>query len=75
MKVLGIGLHVRFVHLHGIIRHLKHCQKRRGGEKNAHSWLNDKVVQSQTCDWLTSQETGKVMPQHLQQALSNDIWI
>lgn len=49
-------------------------EERCGGEKNAHSWLNDEAVQSQTRDWLTSQETGKVTPQHLQQALNDVIF-
>ena len=45
----------------------------RGGEKNARSYLHDEAVQSRTRDWLTSQETGKVTPRRLQQALNEVI--
>jgi hypothetical protein len=48
--------------------------EKRGGEKNARLWLHDEAVQSQTWDWLTSQETGKVTPRCLQQALNEVIF-
>jgi hypothetical protein len=49
-------------------------EERRGGEKNARSWLNDEAVQTRTRDWLTSQETGKVTPRHLERALNDVIF-
>jgi hypothetical protein len=48
--------------------------EKRGGEKNAHLWLHDEAVQSRTRNWLTSQETGKVTPRRLQQALNEVIF-
>ena len=48
--------------------------EKRGGEKNARSWLHDEAVQSRTRDWLTSQEMGKVTLRHLQQALNEVIF-
>jgi hypothetical protein len=49
-------------------------EERRGGEKNARLWLNNEVVQTQTHEWLTYQETGRVTPRHLQQALNDVIF-
>jgi hypothetical protein len=64
--------------VHALARHYQAFEalpeERRGGEKNARSWLNDEAVQSQTRDWLTSQETGKVTPRRLQQALNDVIF-
>jgi hypothetical protein len=48
--------------------------EKRGRGKNACSWLHDEAVQSRTRDWLTSQETGKVTPRRLQQALNEVIF-
>ena len=46
---------------------------KRGGDRTARSWLYDESVEKQTRDWLTSQPTGKVTPQHLREALNASI--
>ena len=48
--------------------------KKRGGSQNARSWLYDEKARLQTTNWLTSQETGNVTPQKLQQALNDTIF-
>ena len=64
--------------VHALARHYQAFEElpveKRGGEKNARSWLHDEAVQSRTRDWLTSQETGKVTPRRLQQALNEVIF-
>ena len=67
-----------FAHrVRALARHYQAFEKlpveKRGGKKNTRSWLHDEAVQNQTRDWLTSQETGKVTPRRLQQALNEVI--
>ncbi|KII84350.1 hypothetical protein PLICRDRAFT_46228 [Plicaturopsis crispa FD-325 SS-3] len=48
--------------------------EKRGGAKNARSWLHDESVQARARAWLTAQPIGKVTPRLLRDALNSVIF-
>ena len=64
--------------VHSLARHYQLFEQlpseKRGGQKNAQSFLYDKSVQTRCRAWLSSQPTGQVIPRAFRQAVESVIF-